>query len=125
MRKLNDINAFIGSQIEYYESNEDYAGNYLDMVGDRLQYDGVYSEDEIDSIMDSNLTTDTDYSYLNDDAVCVFPIGEIEVTIETNLTQREYEAIEDNISHPSRFNDGEITAYVCAGMNVRIYSDFK
>lgn len=126
MRKLNDINMFIESQVDYYENNTDYSDQYIDFIGDETQLNN-YDEDDIYAILESNLTTSTDYSIWDDGAVGVFPVGEIEIQIDTNLTQKEYNAIEDKIDVVSKFNavDGVITAYICAGMNVRVYSDYK
>ena len=123
MRRVNDINREIEIQIDYYENNRDYSDNYLDILADALQYDDRYSEDDQYKILDSNLTTDTDYSYLADNAVAVFPVGEIEIQIDTDLTEREYAAIENKIDYPSSYNGDSISVYICTGMNVRIYSD--
>ena len=102
MRRVNEINNEIDSQIEYYENNTDYSDNYLDLLGDTLQYNGIYSEEEIYRLLDADLHTETDYSYLVDSAIAVFPVGEIEIQIDTELTQKEYNAIESKINYPSR-----------------------
>lgn len=131
MRKLNEINRHLEDQAEYYESNTDYSDLYLDLLGDTLQYDGVYNEDTIYKILDSDLTTSTDYSYGVDDAVAVYPMGEIEICIDTNLTVTEYNAIEDQIEAVTKFHPATsteqayIVAYICCGMNVRVYSDLS
>ena len=123
LRRVNDINREIESQIDYYENNSDYSDNYIDMLGDTLQYDDRYTEDDIYKILDSELTTATDYSYLADDAVATFPVGEIELQLDTDLTEKEYEAIKDKIDYPSTYCGDYILVYVCSGMNVRVYSD--
>ena len=123
MRKVTDINQYLEQQIEYYETNTDYSDNYLDFLGDTLQYDGVYNEEDIYRILDNELTTSTDYSYGVDNSVAVFPVGEIEIQIDTNLTQKEYNAIEHKINYPSKYNGSLLLVYICAGMNVRVYSD--
>ncbi len=131
MRKLNQINQYLEQQVEYYESNTDYSSLYLDMLGDRLQYDGVYNEEQIEQLLDNELTTETDYSYGIDNSIAVFPIGEIDICIDTNLTEKEYNAIESNIDYPSKYypntDNGSpyIVAYICSGMNVRVYSTLE
>ncbi len=131
MRRVNKINEAIEDQTKYYEDNRDYSDLYLDMLGDRLDYDGVYSEEDVYKILDSELTTDTDYGYGVDDAVAVFPMGEIEIMLDVELTQKEYEAIENKLDPVTKFypaTDTEsayIVAYICTGMNIRVYSDHK
>ena len=131
MRKLSEINRYLESQVEYYESNTDYSDLYLDFIGDTLQYEDQYSEEDQYKILDSDLTTSTDYSYLSDDAVAVYPVGEIEVCINTDLTEKEYRAIEDKLDHVSKYYANEhnnapyIVVYICAGMNIRVYSDVE
>lgn len=123
MRRLNDIEKAVKSQIEYYENNKDYAGNYLDGLGDTLQHDGRYSEAEIYKLLASDLTTSTDYSYNYDNAITAYPVGELEAIIETDLTEKEYKALNEKFSYPSKYHKGDITFYVCSGMNIRVYSD--
>ena len=126
MRKLNEIKSEIESQVDYYENNRDYSDMYMDMLGDNLQYNNV-PEDEIYRLLDADLYTDTDYSYLNDDAIAVFPMGEIEICIDTNLTEKEYNAIESQLDQVSeyKYNDGEsyLRVFICTGMNIRVYEN--
>jgi len=125
LRKVNDINAFIESQIDYYENHSDYQNSYLDFLGDNLQYDGIYNDEQINLLLDSDLTTSTDYGYLADNCIALWPVGEIEIDVETNLTEKEYKAIKDKIDYAFSFKDGVITCFICTGMNVRAYSDLE
>ena len=119
--KLNDLHTTILQAQEYYETNNDYLGNYLDSLGDILQYEGRYSEDEVYAILDREHTIETDYSYMADDAITVIPVGEIHHDIETDYTIAQYEAIEDKLDCVSSFTNGIITCYLCVGMNIRVY----
>jgi hypothetical protein len=123
MRKLNEINAEIERQIDYHENNRDYSDNYMDFIGDTMQYDGIFSEEEIYRLMDADLYTDTDYSYMRDDAIAVYSVGDIEIQIETDLTQKEYKVIADKLYYASSYGNGSILVYICAGMNIRVYEN--
>ncbi len=123
MRRVNEINREIDSQIKYYEDNRDYSDSYLDILGDQLQYDDRYSEELQHKILDSDLTTATDYSYWADNSAAIFPVGDIELQLEVELTEKEYNAIEDKLDYASEYHGDNILVYVCAGMNVRVYSD--
>ena len=125
MRTYNDINRELDRQVDYYENNKDYSDQYLDLLGDQLQYEDRFNEDEILAILDSELTTETDYSYLADNCITLFHMGEIEVQIDTNLTKKEFNAIEDKLDYPASWNEGYIIAYICSGMNVRVYSSLS
>ena len=124
---LSSINKQLQDAVEYYETHEDYLSNYADNLGDLLQYEARYTEDDIYAILDSSLSFDTDYSYLDTpEAVATIAVGEIHHEIETTLTRAEYDAIELDFDYASDYsNDGTITFYVCSGMNVNIYSDYK
>ena len=123
MRKLNEINAEIDRQIDYTENNRDYSDNYMELIGDTMQYDDVLSEEEIYRLLDADLYTETDYSYLADDAIAVYPVGEVEIEINTDLTEKEYNVIADKLDYASSYNGGSLLIYICAGMNVRVYEN--
>jgi len=129
MRKLNDIKQYIEDQVNYYENNTDYSDMYLDLIGDTMQYDGVYSEEEIYRLLDADLYTSTDYSYMSDDAIAVYPMGEIEICFDTDLTQKEYNAIADQLDQVSHYkpktdhSDPYIRVFICSGMNIRVYEN--
>ena len=122
LRRVNDINKEIERQIDYYENNRDYSDNVLDFIGDQLRYDGV-DEEEIHRLMNADLYTDTDYSYLSDDAIAVFPVGEIEILIDTDLTKKEYNVIANQLDYSSTYNGDTISVFICTGMNVRVYEN--
>jgi len=126
MRKLNDIETQIKLEIEYYETHKDYLDNYLEtgILGDHLQYYGV-NEDEITRLLsdDVELYAETDYSYMDDDAIAVFHVGEIEIQIETNLTKKEYDILEKKFEYSSRYTNGILSFFICTGMNIRIYEN--
>jgi len=111
MRKLNEINEYVSAQADYYENNRDYSDEYI------LMYNAAV-EDEVEVTAE----TGYGYSYMPPDALEVYSVGEIEISIETDLTQKEYDAISDNLYCKSRFDarDGVITGWVCLDMNIII-----
>ena len=115
----NDLNDIVKTQVEYHENNQDYLSEYYYCIGDTLQLEGKYSHEEIEDILQSKLRYETDYSYCaNDDDICVFPVGEIEISIKVDISESRYNEL--NLEYPSKWDNGSITFYICQGMNVRI-----